>query len=184
MNPHKTIDLKIEEIAPKALWFNVLLVAVFALAYQVFRAPLSFGFSLTGIVYFIAGYALLIVLHELFHLVGFVAFGKAPISSLQYGLNLKMGIAYATSDRPVRNRAMRAVLLLPFWMTAFLPTVIGFWLGDQVLVLLGAMLTAGAYADFLMYWELRKEPNDAWVLDDSELPRLHVYSDYPAAHRE
>ena len=59
-------------------------------------------------------------------LIGFVAFGKVPISSLQYGLNLKLGIAYATSDRPVKNRAMRAVLLLPFWMTAVLPSIIGF----------------------------------------------------------
>ncbi|MGM0896730.1 MAG: DUF3267 domain-containing protein [Bacillota bacterium] len=184
MEPHRIIDLNIEEIAPKALWFNVLLVAAFALAYQFFREPLSFGFSLVGILYFIGGYALLIVLHELFHLIGFVAFGKVPISSLQYGLNLQMGIAYATSDRPVKNRAMRAVLLLPFWMTAFLPTVIGFWIGDQVLVLLGAMLTAGAFADFLMYWELRKEPDETWILDDPELPRLHVYSDYPAHQKE
>src|SRR5690606_30906809 len=131
MEPHKVIDLNIEEIAPKALWFNVVLVIGFALAYQLFREPLSFGFSLFGVLYFFGGYALLIVLHELFHLIGFVVFGKVPISSLQYGLNLKMGIAYATSDRPVKNRAMRAVLLLPFWMTAVLPTVIGFWIGDQ-----------------------------------------------------
>ncbi len=179
MEPHKTIELNIEEIAPKALWFNIGLVAVFALAYQLFREPLSFGFSLFGILYFLGGYALLIVLHELFHLIGFVAFGKVPVSSLQYGLNLKLGIAYATSDRPVKNRAMRAVLLLPFWMTAVLPSIIGFWAGDQVLVLLGAMLTAGAFGDFLMYRELRKEPNDAWILDDQDLPRLHVYSSYP-----
>ncbi|KYG60185.1 DUF3267 domain-containing protein [Planococcus maritimus] len=180
MEPHKIIDLNIEEIAPKALWFNIGLVVVFALAYQLFREPLSFSFSLFGILYFLGGYVLLIVLHELFHLIGFVVFGKVPLSSLQYGLNLKLGIAYATSDRPVKNRAMRAVLLLPFWMTAVLPSVIGFWAGDQVLVLLGAMLTAGAFGDFLMYRELRKEPNDAWILDDQNLPRLHVYSSYPS----
>lgn len=179
MKPHKIIDLNIEEIAPKALWFNVLLVVSFALAYQLFREPLTFGFSLFGILYFFGGYALLIVLHELFHLIGFVVFGKVPVSSLQYGLNLKMGIAYATSDRPVKNRAMRAVLLLPFWMTAVLPAAAGFWIGDQVLVLLGAMLAAGAFGDFLMYRELRKEPDGAWILDDPKLPRLHVYSSYP-----
>ncbi|MFC4713728.1 DUF3267 domain-containing protein [Planococcus dechangensis] len=179
MDPRRIIDLNIEEIAPKALWFNVLLVVGFALAYQFFREPLSFAFSLTGIVYFLVGYVLLIVLHELFHLIGFVVFGKVPVSSLQYGVNLSMGVAYATSDQPVKNRAMRAVLLLPFWMTAVVPTALGFWIGDQVLVLLGAMLTAGAFGDFLMYRELRKEPDDAWILDDPELPRLHVYSEFP-----
>ncbi len=179
MAPHRIIELKIEEIAPKLIWLNVLLVAFSALAYQLFREPLSFGFSMAGIVYFILGYLLLIVLHELFHLIGFVLFGRVPIRSLHCGINLQMGIAYATTDRPVKNRAMRAVLLLPFWMTAVVPSIIGFWIGDQVLVLLGALLAAGALGDFVMYRELRKEPDDAWVVDDPELPRLHVYTEFP-----
>ena len=35
------------------------------------------------------------------------------------GVNLKMGIAYATTDIPLTNRAMKKALLLPFWMTGF-----------------------------------------------------------------
>ncbi|WP_338046069.1 hypothetical protein [Planococcus versutus] len=48
-----------------------------------------------------------------------------------------------------------------------------------MLVLLGAMLTAGAFGDFIMYAELRKEKNTAWILDDPSLPRLYVYSEHP-----
>ncbi|EIM06026.1 hypothetical protein A1A1_12987 [Planococcus antarcticus DSM 14505] len=179
MTPSHIIELKMDEIAPKALWFNAVLLVVVAAAYHFFNEPLSFRFSLAGILLFLLGYVVLIVVHELFHLIGFVLFGKVPVSSLNYGVNLKMGIAYATTNRPVQNRAMRKALLLPFWTTAFIPTVSGFALDNQVLVLLGAMLTAGAFGDFIMYHELRKQKNTAWIVDDPSLPRLHVYDHYP-----
>ncbi|MDQ0429180.1 hypothetical protein QOZ98_002008 [Planomicrobium stackebrandtii] len=179
MTPSHIIELKIDEIAPKALWFNVFLLVAFAAAYHFFNEPLVFHFSLGGILFFLIGYVVLIVVHEVFHLIGFVVFGKVPVSSLNYGISLKMGIAYATTSRPVQNHAMRKVLLLPFWTTAFFPTVLGFWFDSQVLVLLGAMLTAGAFGDFVMFCELRKEKNAAWIIDDPSLPRLHVYDSYP-----
>lgn len=179
MTPVRIIELDLEEIAPKLLWANLLLLAVFAVAYHFFGQPLSFGFSWSGIAFFILGYIVLIVLHEIFHLIGFILFGKVTLSSLNYGVNLKMGVAYATTSTPVQNKAMRKVLLLPFWTTAVLPTIAGFWFDSQILVLLGAMLAAGAIGDFIMYKELRKEKDEAWILDDPALPRLHVYKDRP-----
>lgn len=181
MTPSHIIELKMDEIAPKALWLNAVLLVAFAVAYHFFNGSFSFQFSLSGILFFLIGYVVLIVVHEFFHLIGFVLFGKVPVSSLNYGINLKMGIAYATTSKPVQNHAMRKVLLLPFWTTAFIPTILGFWLDSQVLVLLGAMLTAGAFGDFIMYRELRKEKNAAWIIDDPSLPRLHVYDHYPEA---
>lgn len=179
MEPTHTIELKMEEIAPKALGINVLLVILFAAAYHFFAEPLSFRFSFGAILFFLFGYIILIVLHELFHLIGFVLFGKATLASLKYGVNLKLGIAYATTDTALRNKAMKKALLLPFWTTAVIPAFIGFWMDSQVLVLLGAMLAAGAIGDFYMYRELLKERNDVWVLDDPELPRLHIYEQNP-----
>ena len=179
MLPTRTIELKIDELASKARWFNVVVVIVFAGLYHIFNEALVFRFSLSGLLFFLFGYVGLIVVHELFHLIGFVVFGKVPISSLTCGVNLKLGIAYATTSAPVQNYAMRKVLLLPFWTTAFVPTVLGFWFDSQVLVLLGALLTAGALGDFIMYSKLRKEKNAAWILDDPLLPRLHVYTEYP-----
>ncbi|MDN7242576.1 DUF3267 domain-containing protein [Planococcus sp. N028] len=179
MQPDRIIELKIEEIASKFLWANVLLLVLLAALYHFFVAPLSFRFSFLGIAFFIIGYFMLIVLHELFHLIGFVIFGKAAISSLNYGIDLKLGIAFATTTTPVQNKTMRKVLLLPFWTTAVFPALLGFWLENQILVLLGAMLAAGALGDFWMYRELLKERKDAWVLDDPALPRLNIYENYP-----
>ncbi|HSP22658.1 MAG TPA: DUF3267 domain-containing protein [Planococcus sp. (in: firmicutes)] len=179
MEPVRIIELDIREIAPKALWANALLVVIFAAAYHFFAEPLSFNFSWWAILFFTAGYVVLIVLHELFHLIGFVVFGKAPFSSLNYGLDLDMGIAYATTSHAIPNKAMKKALLLPFWVTAAIPAALGFWMDSQTLVLLAAMLAAGAYGDFHMYRALLREPDDSWILDDPKLPRLRVYADNP-----
>ncbi|AQQ55217.1 hypothetical protein B0X71_18650 [Planococcus lenghuensis] len=164
----------------QSLVWNAALLLLAMITYHLFAEPLSFRFSLISVVLFVIGYLLLIVLHELFHLLGFLLFGRVPFSSLAYGLNVKMGVAYATTDRPLRVRAMRKALLLPFWVTGVLPGVIGFMVPSQLLVLLSTMLIAGAAGDFAMYRELRNVPADAWVTDDQAKPRLYVYEqDFP-----
>ena len=65
--------------------------------------------------------------------------------------------------------------LLPFWTTGVVPTIIGFVVDSNLIVLLGAFLIAGAVGDFYMYKELRKYPKDCLVKDDSKLPKLYVY---------
>ncbi|WP_088006239.1 DUF3267 domain-containing protein [Indiicoccus explosivorum] len=179
MEPARVISLNIEKLMRTGMWWNAGLLVLFAFLYHFFTEPLTFNFSWSGIGLFIVGYVLLIVLHELFHLIGFVVFGRVPLSSLAYGLNLKMGVAYATTERPLRIGAMRKALLLPFWMTGVLPGIIGFTLPNQVLVLLSAILIAGAIGDFSMYRGLRNVKTSAWVMDDKTEPKLYVYDDYP-----
>ena len=47
-------------------------------------------------------------------------------------------------SKPLTNHAMKKALLLPFWTTGVLPTVIGFIFDNQIIVLLGAFLIGGA----------------------------------------
>ena len=70
---------------------------------------------------------------------------------------------------------MKKALLLPFWTTGVLPTVIGLTINNNLVVIIGALLMAGAIGDFHMYKELRKFPNDAVVKDDPKEPKLYVY---------
>jgi len=87
-----------------------------------------------------------------------------------------MGIAYATTDQLMTNRAIRKALLLPFWTTGILPAFIGLYIGSGLLVSLSALLIGGAAGDFAMYKELKELPDDWVVKDDPELPKLYVYS--------
>ncbi|MGE7623387.1 metalloprotease family protein [Viridibacillus sp. NPDC096237] len=169
------IELDLKKIA----WQNIIitfglmigLILLNGWIHQVFEL----NFSLLSIFLFILYYFILIVLHEIFHLIGFIIFGKVPFRSLEYGVNLKMGVAYATTKEPICNRAMKKALLLPFWTTGVIPAVLGLCINSSMLVVLGAWLIAGAVGDFAMYFALRKYPNTYWVKDDPEFPRLYLY---------
>ncbi|MGE8037872.1 DUF3267 domain-containing protein [Lysinibacillus sp. NPDC093692] len=151
----------------------ILFVAIQYICFKNF--DFSFWHMILGSILFIILYIIFIVLHEAFHLIGFMLFGGAPFKSLKYGLNLELGIAYATTEQPLPNHAMKKALLLPFWTTGVLPTIAGFYFNSTVLVLVGAFLIAGAVGDFSMYKELRKYPKNALIQDDPHLPKLYVY---------
>lgn len=174
--PDKIIEIDLPKVAKSSL---VLTASAFLLLWFlkiVIERDFSFSLSLWTVVFFIIGYILLIILHELFHLLGFRVFGDVPWKKMIVGVNLKMGIAYATTDQLMTNRAIRKALLLPFWTTGILPAVIGLYIGSGLLVSLSALLIGGAAGDFAMYKELKELPNDWVVKDDPELPKLYVYS--------
>lgn len=174
--PDKIIEIDLPKVAKSSL---VLTASAFLLLWFlkiVIERDFSFSLSLWTIVFFIIVYILLIILHELFHLLGFRVFGDVPWKKMIVGVNLKMGIAYATTDQLMTNRAIRKALLLPFWTTGILPAVIGLYIGSGLLVSLSALLIGGAAGDFAMYKELKELPDDWVVKDDPELPKLYVYS--------
>lgn len=172
------IELDIKKLMVDNLVLTVGLVILFvAIQYICFKDfEFSFWHMITGILLFFILYIVLIVLHEAFHLIGFMMFGGVPFKSLKYGINLELGVAYATTDETLPNYAMKKALLLPFWTTGVFPTLVGFYLNSTVLVVVGACLIAGAVGDFAMYKELRNYPKDALVRDDPNLPKLYVYS--------
>lgn len=152
----------------------ILFVAIQYICFKDFY--FSFWEMIIGSILFVVLYIVFIGLHEASHLFGFMLFGGVPFKSLKYGLNLELGIAYATTDQPLPNHAMKKALLLPFWTTGILPTIVGFYLNSTVIVLVGAFLIAGAVGDFAMYKELRKYPKNALIKDDPQLPKLYVYT--------
>ncbi|WP_342599593.1 DUF3267 domain-containing protein [Psychrobacillus sp. FSL H8-0483] len=166
------IDLK------KVAWSSLIMTFSFSIIGMIIYISLYGSFQITfsfvDLLLLFFGYVLLIILHECFHLVGFWFFGKVPWSSMNYGVNLKMGIAYATTSIPLPNRAMKKALLLPFWTTGVLPVIIGYSIQSPMLVLLGAWLIAGAAGDFAMYKDLRKYPPNILIKDDPVKPKLYV----------
>lgn len=169
------IALNMKKIARDNIIFTIVLLILFISINALFHQRFSVVFSFWDFLIFFVGYLLLIVLHEAFHLIGFMLFGKVSFKELDYGVNLKLGVAYATTKKPLRNASMKKALLLPFWTTGVIPALIGFSIDNFMLVILGALLIAGAIGDFHMYKELRKYPKDATVRDDPKEPKLYVY---------
>lgn len=174
LNP-QIIKLDMKKISKMNIWLTFCLSVVFLFANSLIHQQFSGSITFWDILLFLVSYIGLIVLHEIFHLIGFMVFGKVKFNQLDYGLNLKLGVAYATTTQQLTNKAMKKSLLLPFWTTGVIPAIIGFVFQSNLLVLLGAFLIAGAVGDFYMYKELRRFPDTSLVKDDPELPRLYVY---------
>ena len=169
-----TIEIDIKKVAWHSLWMTILFSILGLVLYGFIYREYEINITLLGLLLTFLGFILLIVLHEAFHLLGFWLFGKVPWNKMDYGVNLKLGVAYATTSLPISNRSMKKALLLPFWMTGILPVIIGYMIESPILVLLGAWLIAGAAGDFAMYKELRKIPNDSLIKDDPTHPILYV----------
>lgn len=168
------IEIDLKKVARSSLLMTVFLSILGLLFYVFLYNGFDITFSFLDFLLFFLGYILLIVLHECFHLIGFWLFGKVPWSSMDYGLNLKLGIAYATTNIPLPNKAMKKALLLPFWVTGVLPLLVGYVVELPMLVLLGAWLIGGAAGDFAMYKQLKKYPVDVLIQDDPIQPKLYV----------
>jgi len=176
-NPIKIIELNIQQIGKTSLKLTIVLSVLLLILNSIVHQDFSYNVSWFGLLLFLLGYLVLIILHEVTHLIGFVVFGKVPWRSLNYGFNLKLGVAYATTNEAVRTKAMRKVLILPFWATGALPAVIAIAINSPLLALLAALLIAGAAGDFAMIKELRSVDDDAWIKDDPELPKLYVFEE-------
>lgn len=170
------IELNLNKISKVGLIWTIVLSIAFIGINMLIHKQTEITFTLKSVLLFFIIFIALIVLHEAFHLLGFMWFGKAKFKDLDYGVNLKLGVAYATTSKPLLNKDMKKALLLPFWMTGVLPTIIGFILGSNLLVFIGAWLIAGAIGDFYMYKELKKYPKNVLVKDDPNLPILYVYT--------
>mgnify|MGYP003495290764 CR=1 FL=1 len=171
----KIVELDLNQVAKQNLWATILLTIGFVIFNMVLHGNYSLSFHFLDVLYLSALYIVLIILHEAFHLIGFMIFGGVKFHELDYGVNLKLGVAYATTTKPLANHAMKKALLLPFWVTGLVPALFGFYFNSFLLVIVGALLIAGAIGDFIMYKELRKFPKDSLIKDDPKLPRLYVY---------
>ncbi|GEN84534.1 diaminopimelate epimerase [Sporosarcina luteola] len=173
--PDKIIEIDLPKVAKGGLWLTFLSLIGLIILKVLIEGEFTYSITIWSVLFFVGGYVLLIVLHELFHLLGFRVFGKVPWRSMIVGMNLKLGIAYATTDVPMTNKAIRKALLLPFWTTGVVPAIIGLAIGNGIWLTLAAFLIGGAAGDFAMYKELRKLPDEWLVKDDPELPKLYLY---------
>lgn len=174
--PNEVVDINLPIVTKQGLYLTVLSLIPLQILHFILEGGFYFTMRFFIIIEFIGGYILLIILHEFFHLLGFRTFANVPWKRMKVGVNLKLGIAYATTDKLMTNRAIRKALLLPFWLTGILPAIIGLYIGSGVLIILAALLIGGAAGDFAMYKALKKFDDDWLIKDDPQLPRLYVYS--------
>ncbi|CUB09062.1 hypothetical protein BN2127_JRS1_00846 [Bacillus cereus] len=124
---------------------------------------------------FIIAMIALVCIHEAIHLIGFRYIGGVPWSELKWGVNWKLGVAYAHSKHAITVKQMKKVLMLPFLPTGILPIVIGVAMNMPSISFLGILLTAGCIGDMVLYQKVSKFPDDALVQDHPSKPQFTVY---------
>lgn len=157
------------------------LLIIFALAFGIsylhtlISGEFQIEITLPIMFLFIIAMIVLVCIHEAIHLIGFRYIGGVPWSELKWGVNWKLGVAYAHSKRAISVKQMKKVLMLPFLPTGILPIVIGLAMNVQSLSFLGILLTAGCIGDIALYQKVSKFPDDALVVDHPSKPQFTVY---------
>ncbi|AKR11658.1 MULTISPECIES: DUF3267 domain-containing protein [Bacillus] len=159
--------------------YAFLIIFVLAFGISFLHALLSGGvqveITLPTVFLFISAMIVLVCIHEAIHLIGFRYIGGVPWSELKWGVNWKLGVAYAHSKQAVTVKQMKKVLMLPFLPTGILPIVLGLAMNLEPLSFLGILLTAGCIGDIALYQKVSKFPDDAQVIDHPSKPQFTVY---------
>ncbi|WP_163970373.1 DUF3267 domain-containing protein [Oceanobacillus halotolerans] len=137
------------------------------------KASLTITFS--GFLLFMIALILIVCIHEAIHLIGFRYIGSVPWNQLAWGVNIKLGMAYAHAKLPIKVVDMKKVLLLPLIPTGILPLVLGLVLNNPAISILGVILTIGSFGDLALYRKLLPFPNEALVIDHPTDPKFTVY---------
>ncbi|PEU90071.1 diaminopimelate epimerase [Bacillus anthracis] len=154
---------------------------IFALAFGIgylhifLSGGVQFEVTLLTMFLFIIAMLVLVCIHEAIHLIGFRYIGGVPWSELTWGVNWKLGVAYAHSKQAITVKQMKKVLMLPFLPTGILPIVIGLATNMPSISFLGILLTAGCMGDIALYQKVSKFPDDAQVKDHPSKPQFTVY---------
>lgn len=173
------IELNMKSVMRQAVYLTGFSFFVLVLLQMMIHGAFSYSFNgftlFLDLIIFSAGYLVLLVLHEFFHLLGFRLFSHISWRNMNVGVNMKLGIAYATTNQLMENKAVQKSLLLPFWLTGVVPAIIGLAIDSSLLLILAAFLIGGAAGDFSMYRQLRAFPNHWTVQDHPSEPKLSVF---------
>lgn len=152
------------EINKFMLFFSLSVILFTSVLYSfTWGIDLSYGFK--DFMFFYLTYFILIILHELLHILGFVYIGRGKWKDVKMGVLWKSLTPYAHCSSTMSIKAYKISGLMPLWILGILPMVYGFLLGEGAFVFYGALLTIGAGGDILMYLKVKCFPESATVKD-------------------
>ncbi|EJS73602.1 DUF3267 domain-containing protein [Bacillus cereus] len=170
-----TVTVSMVKLNVYAFLIIVALSFVISFLHALLPGGVQVEITLPTVFLFIIAMIVLICIHEAIHLIGFRYIGGVPWSELKWGVNWKLGIAYAHSKQVITVKQMKKVLILPFVPTGILPIVLGLATNMQSISFLGILLTAGCIGDIALYQKVSKFPDDAQVIDHPSKPQFTVY---------
>ncbi|MGQ9888531.1 MAG: DUF3267 domain-containing protein [Aggregatilineales bacterium] len=158
------LDVVLRRALLPALSLLLIPLAVFAWLWGV-DLLLNALTSLESLALALLGFALLIVAHELVHAIGWVVFGRLPLSAIRFGVDRKTLSPYACALLPMPAGAYRVGAALPLLVTGVVPWLLALLTGSGALAVVSALLISGAVGDLLVLSVIRSVPAQARVID-------------------
>lgn len=142
---------------------NILSIILFIVPFLLlFLCGYSMNLKYTGIL--LIGMLLYLLLHELFHAIGYALFARDK-NNIKIGITLEKGVLYAACQELISKRAILVSLMLPLVFLSIITFPIGVVFHLDWLIFLSIVNFSGAIGDMLMFILILKCPKDVGYID-------------------
>lgn len=137
-----------------AFVLGVPLIVVLEIAYFRRNETLSLAIQSGDAVWFLALFAVLIVVHELIHGITWAVFAKAHWRAISFGFIAKYLTPYCTCGEPLKRYQYVIGALMPTILLGVVPCLAAVYNGSMFLFLLGAVMILGGGGDLTIVLKL------------------------------
>lgn len=154
---------------------NILSIVLFIVPFIVLvLCGYSFNFKFNGLVYI--GMFLYLIVHELFHALGYSLFAKNK-KNIKIGITLERGVLYAACQELISKRGILVSLVFPLLFLSIIPFPIALIFHIDWLILYSIINFGGAIGDILMTILILKMPETIEYIDYDNSVGAYIISD-------
>ena len=106
-----------------------------------------------------------LMLHEIFHGIGFIILGKVKVKNVIFGAELEKGIFYCMCKEKISKLNILISLVFPLFFIGIFTYIIGLITNNNLLLFLSIFNIAGAIGDIVMTFDILRMPKDIKYLD-------------------
>ena len=167
----KTISMLVANLL--AIGMFVVIGAVLGIAFYSIHGSRELDSWNDMLLWFVLLMVLGIAVHELIHGITWLVLTHKSFRHLSFGF-LPGGV-YCHIDVPMTKRQYVIGAMMPLLLLGILPTLVAFFNGSLLWLLLGIVFIVSAVGDMMIVWVIRKEPADVLVYDHPSEAGCYVY---------
>jgi len=142
----------------------VLLVPLFVFGFGAFillDRPFHMDRSISGMLLFMGGLFLLIVVHELIHGATWAVFAENHFKDIEFGFIKEYMTPYCTCKVPLKRNPYILGAMMPCILLGIVPMIAGIAIGTFPLLFLGIIMTDAAAGDIMIVWNILRYKSTA-----------------------
>ena len=150
------------------VWANVVVIlmtipvmAVGIILMNIFHPDISFKQNLSGTLFVMIGFLVLIVVHELIHGFTWSFFSENGLKDIEFGFMKQYLTPYCTCSTPLKKSGYICGALMPLLVLGLIPTVIAVVIGSVSLLYVGLLMILSAGGDILIVIKLLRYKSQA-----------------------